>query len=111
MITEAQHRVTCKSQTGGRDDRKGQGDITFVKVYQEGLSWALCPRDAEHRSEQLAGRSVRAGPLREEAGCWLWRFRALRRSVKSCLEDGRHDARRQVSWSDPGVEAMKKLYG
>lgn len=35
MVTEEQE-VTCKSQVWGRDDRRGQGDITFVKVYQEG---------------------------------------------------------------------------
>lgn len=37
MITEAQQRVTCKSQVG----RKEQGDVTFVNVYQEDL----CLRD------------------------------------------------------------------
>lgn len=30
--------------------------------------------------------------------------------VKSCLEEGRHEARRQVNWSDPVVEVMKKKF-
>lgn len=60
MITEAQQRVTCKSQVGRRE----QGVVTFVNVYQEDL----CLRDDELHPEQLAGSGVRERPLREEAG-------------------------------------------